>query len=510
MEPTFPVQRGIDVEPMSESLRIMMEQVEVLRRLEEAEDEDDDCDVEVREVPVWERPQVAADYPEEDVDWLWPGRIPFGQITAILGPKSVGKSFLAADLIARVTNGTPWPEELEAEGGVGAAPWPGSVIVVATQDDHTKVVCPRFRRAEADMNKIVFLPYPYATVKSARPLHAHDIDGWETLANTLPDLRMIVIDPFALLLGSAIDRRTGELADILNRLGRLARERNLAVVLLNATDKVSAGKFWSHGIDALPYIRAAAQSVWEVRVDPNDVDRRQLLPVQVGLDANVGGLSFKIDPATKRVVWSAEPIMIQANQAPASRRESSGVARAMVWLQEFLADGPRLAVDVFREGTLAGHSTNALYAAKGRLHVPSSKSKDRFNGAWIWEKPAAAPQSRGRFEDAKMTTRDVRGRGEESQRGRNQRAEAEDAKMRSREVGAREERTRPKTEWDEANEAALDPNEKPLFPELNVEPPPEKPAHVREREALMREAGISNPVIWDGSDRPKGPAGSGA
>src|SRR5579862_2367724 len=42
--------------------------------------------------------------------WLWEGRIPLGRVTLLEGAAGAGKSFVALDLAARVTKGTPWPD----------------------------------------------------------------------------------------------------------------------------------------------------------------------------------------------------------------------------------------------------------------------------------------------------------------------------------------------------------------------------------------------------------------
>lgn len=234
---------AIDVAPMNEELRQVMEEIEALRRNDEGKEGQPKLVLRLED-----RTKCADDYPEDDTEWLWPGRVPVGQITAILGPRMAGKSFVAVDLIARVTSGAPWPDAPETETEAGRTP--GSVLVVAIEDDHAKVVCRRLRAAQANLKKVRFLPYAYAKVKSARPFWAHEVDEWEKTANLIPDLRMLVIDPFTLLMGSAIDRRTNALPDILERLARFARERNVAVVLVNGPIRSARGSTgrmaWMH------------------------------------------------------------------------------------------------------------------------------------------------------------------------------------------------------------------------------------------------------------------------
>jgi len=46
-----------------------------------------------------------SDYPDEDVTWRWPGRIPDGMLTAVYGEGGKGKSFVTLDIAARITTG---------------------------------------------------------------------------------------------------------------------------------------------------------------------------------------------------------------------------------------------------------------------------------------------------------------------------------------------------------------------------------------------------------------------
>jgi len=58
---------------------------------------------------------------EKAVRWLWPGRVPLGKVTLIVGDPGRGKSLLALDMAARVTRGAAWPDQAvgSAECGVG-------------------------------------------------------------------------------------------------------------------------------------------------------------------------------------------------------------------------------------------------------------------------------------------------------------------------------------------------------------------------------------------------------
>ena len=80
-----------------------------------------------------------ADVEPRPVSWLWPGRIPLGRITLLVGRPGEGKSFLTTDAAARVTTGTPWPDGSDCPQG--------SVILISAEDDPGDTIRPQTRRA---------------------------------------------------------------------------------------------------------------------------------------------------------------------------------------------------------------------------------------------------------------------------------------------------------------------------------------------------------------------------
>ena len=42
---------------------------------------------------------------DQPLEWLWPGRIPLGALTLIIGEPGMGKGFLCVDLASRVSRG---------------------------------------------------------------------------------------------------------------------------------------------------------------------------------------------------------------------------------------------------------------------------------------------------------------------------------------------------------------------------------------------------------------------
>jgi replicative DNA helicase len=64
----------------------------------------------------------------QKLQWLWPGKIPLGKYTELVGYPGVGKSLLTVDLMARVSRGFACPDSNTIMG-------PGGVVLMTAEDD---------------------------------------------------------------------------------------------------------------------------------------------------------------------------------------------------------------------------------------------------------------------------------------------------------------------------------------------------------------------------------------
>jgi putative DNA primase/helicase len=150
-------------------------------------------------------PQFTLDQTSSrGVDWLWPGRIAAGRVTLLVGDPGLGKSLLALDVAARVTNGQPWPDappnlaesfpspspqseiqnpkfphppspaspplatrdsqlptplpQLAPSASQPAPHSPASVLLLCAEDDIGDTIRPRLEALGADLARIVAIP----------------------------------------------------------------------------------------------------------------------------------------------------------------------------------------------------------------------------------------------------------------------------------------------------------------------------------------------------------------
>ncbi|MBX3364030.1 MAG: AAA family ATPase [Phycisphaeraceae bacterium] len=95
--------------------------------------------------------RCLADIEPREVRWLWPGRVPLGRISLLVGRPGEGKSFLTTALAAHVSTGRTWPD-------ASACP-AGSVILVSAEDDPHDTIRPRLDAHGADGRSGTVAPF---------------------------------------------------------------------------------------------------------------------------------------------------------------------------------------------------------------------------------------------------------------------------------------------------------------------------------------------------------------
>ena len=91
---------------------------------------------------------TLSEVPQQPVQWLWEGRVPRGKVTLLDGEPGFGKSLLALDLAARVSQGRPMPMTKETELPAG------DVVLFNGDDSLADTVRPRLEEAGADLTRI--------------------------------------------------------------------------------------------------------------------------------------------------------------------------------------------------------------------------------------------------------------------------------------------------------------------------------------------------------------------
>jgi hypothetical protein len=335
-----------------------------------------------------------ADVAPREVSWLWPGRIPLGRITLLVGRPGEGKSFLTIDAAARVTTGTPWPDGSECPVG--------SVLLISAEDDPADTIRPRLDAHYADVTKVHLLSAVRAVDGKGqfeRMVTLADLGPIQAAVASLSDCKLVIVDPIGSFLGGRTDaHRDNEVRGVLAPIAKLAEKYGPAMLVVCHRRK-SAGSFADDLALGSRAFTGIARAVWHLTRDQNDNARRLLLPGKNNLTRQGGGLAFSIVGEPPRISWERDAVAMSADEALAvenrSERKPGPEAEALTgaadWLRAALVNGPRYVIelmDEWRNGQ--GGSKRTLERAK--QEVGAEAFRVSVPGPWLWRLPANAPK----------------------------------------------------------------------------------------------------------------------
>ncbi|MGA7793186.1 MAG: AAA family ATPase [Candidatus Acidiferrales bacterium] len=318
----------------------------------------------------------------ETLKWLWPGRIPLGKLTLLVGDPGLGKSLVTIDIAASVSRGLPFSDGQPCERG--------AIIMASAEDDPADTIRPRLDAAGADISRIHILEGVRVTLGDNSTVErAFDLErGIPALEDALarvPGVRLIIIDPVSAFLGATDSNTNSEVRAILAPLAALAAKHGVAILCVTHLRK-SAGPAVHRAISSIAFA-AAARSVWAVASDPSDANRRLMLAVKQNLGPNVGGLAFRVETQNglPHLDWESGAVHMGADEVlnVEDREDHSEHKEAEQWLREYLADGPVGASEVIRAANAVGVKRTTLWRAASSLAVVKRKLGGRGAG-WEW------------------------------------------------------------------------------------------------------------------------------
>jgi len=332
-----------------------------------------------------------ADVKPVPVKWLWPGRVPLGRITLLVGRPGEGKSFLTTDMAARVTTGTPWPD--------GSGCPAGTVILISVEDDPGDTIRPRLDAHRANVGKVHLLSGVRCVAEDGEQSEVMftlaDVVELEAAMKTLPDCRLIVVDPIGSFLGGRTDaHRDNEVRGVLAPVAKLAEKYGPAVLVV-AHRRKSAGSIADDLALGSRAFTGIARAVWHLSRDPDDKTRRLLLPGKNNLAPEGEGLAFRIIGEPAAIAWERDPVALSADDALAVENgdgelrkpgpQAEARSHAAEWLLDLLKGGPMESAKIKDEATAAGYAWRTVHRAKDELGI--RPYREQFGGPWMWKLP---------------------------------------------------------------------------------------------------------------------------
>jgi archaellum biogenesis ATPase FlaH len=330
----------------------------------------------------------------EDIDWLWPDRIPLGMMTLLAGDPGVGKSFLSLYIASLVTAAKTCPDGQPAAYG--------SVVILSAEDSIEHVILPRLNALGANVSKI----------KAIRCVRCKDADGNVTTDNfnilhdrfelervlaENPDTKMVIIDPLSAYFGSVDTHKDSNVRAVLAPLTEMARRFNVALVCVMHLNKGNSQKACYRTMGSLAF-PAAARTVWLVSPTPDGPKnpRRLLIAAKHNILKAPTTLAFEIKDGG--VVFEEGAVNITADDvlAPRSSIEAPERDRAVDWLKQLLSGGQSMSSnEIFKLAEEEGFKEDTLKRARKVLSVKCYPDFDEEgNKLWFWKLPKKAGEQR--------------------------------------------------------------------------------------------------------------------
>ena len=315
-----------------------------------------------------------SDVTVESIDWLWHSRFARGKYTLLAGDPGQGKSRITFDTAARITTGSPWPDG-------GAAPL-GNVLFLVAEDGLADTVRPAIEAMGGDVSRVYVLEGVIdgdttRVINLARDLATVDA----AIREVQPEL--VVIDPITAYLGKTDSYKDAEVRGL---LATVARHRAaLCCVAHLAKDQQRAALHRPGGSVAFV---AAARVVFALAADPQDADRRVLVPLKSNICRPAPALAFRMPEG--RPVWETGPVLLDADTLlrsarPEDRADASDAERVVRNLLEDALVWPLDAKQAIAAGHAHGvHERSLQRAARGLgIKVQKSVSGTRGNGSGV-------------------------------------------------------------------------------------------------------------------------------
>ena len=328
-----------------------------------------------------------CDVRQEEVKWIWPGRLAEGKITVLDGDPGIGKSFVSLSIASRLSTGQPLP-------GQPYAAQPCSTIIMSAEDGTADTIKRRFMVAGGDESRLRVIKSIWSAERGEDlftiPIHLMELQA----AIESDGARLVVFDPFVAFLPRSTDTDNDHsIRRILFPLVQLAEKTRVAVVLIRHLSKRTYSNPLYAGGGSIGIVGAARIALLAGK-SPDDPNTRVLAVIKNNLSQAPESLAYTIEGADGEgfVAWrgplkSTATEMIQAMiSGPLDR---SVILEAEEFLTDLLRNGPKSSLEIFQAAKLNRISIATLRRAAHLLGI--NKRKTQFSGQWLWEHETSQP-----------------------------------------------------------------------------------------------------------------------
>ena len=331
---------------------------------------------------------LASQLKKKPTEYLFQGRFQTGQIVLLTGEPGVAKGAMMMKMIAHITTGTPLPFSGEKILG--------DVLILSAEERPEYVLLPRLEAVGADLNRVIILNGK----KDGTPIGSidSDIDVIENDCIDHPNIKLILIDPITAFVGNHVKDYDPDVRRFLRPLERLARDRNICVVLIKhykkggakAKEKVSGSMAWI----------ASVRVAMGISVDDEDDRLKHCYVIKSNNTDTIRSFTFRTEAVPMVFETSAgnitQPVVLivwgkETDSKPDDfTKDEPGrgkLEKAKELIIDFLSDGMKPSKEIEEMLHENNISKSTMYRAKEKM--PNVKAKriggTAEDGIWYWK-----------------------------------------------------------------------------------------------------------------------------
>ena len=187
-----------------------------------------------------------------------------------------------------ISSGGQWP----VSGGTCEK---GNIIILSAEDRADDMIVPRLKAVNADLEKIHIIEAVKTDDGNEKTFDlSSDVELLKNEAVQIGNVKLIIIDPISAYLGKIDSHRNTEVRDALNPIIKFADEIGACLLCVTHLNKGSSGNALSRVAGSIAFA-AAARACFVVTRDPDDPDRRLMLPLKNNLAKDTYGFAYRIE-----------------------------------------------------------------------------------------------------------------------------------------------------------------------------------------------------------------------
>lgn len=314
----------------------------------------------------------------EDITWFWHPYVPLGRTTMLGGDPGAGKSFIIMAIAAALSRGDSLPGEKENVRE------PTVTLILNAEDDPSDTMRPRLENLNADMTKIALSTEDIIL----------DADGFETIRQMVKDTKakLLVIDPIVAFLGPKINmNNANEVRHVMKGLARLARNLNIAVLVVRHNRKspagAAAGKPIYAGNGSIDFT-AATRS--ELAVTETKNGMKFMNQIKANSGPRGPSIQYSIESmadGSGLFKWG-DFVSPSGGNITGISKTFKGSVEAKAWLHDILIQKPEgeTSANIFTMGKLKGYSQTKIEHVKKGVAISFQRGRE-----WYWKLDTSAP-----------------------------------------------------------------------------------------------------------------------